>query len=312
MTRSIDIEALCAEKGLRITEQRKVIARVLGESEDHPDVEALHARAVGDRSRHLDRHRLPHRPPVRGSGHPRAPRFRRRPRPLRGGGRDPSRPSDRRRDRQCHRVRRRGARGAAAPDRREARLPPGRSPHGALRRRPRPRDIRPGPDAPDPARRGDRRRLARLRSAPLSVEAVRRALALAAASSSAMSAGAAGMRVRDRGHAAHRTTSCSPPIMSAGSTSSRSAAPTRAAFVATRRCRATGPWSAGSPASTTRSTSPATRGARSTARPTSSAARSATGRAVALFPGRHDRRRPRAAALPRQPVRLALPAACPA
>jgi len=45
MTRSIDIEALCAEKGLRITEQRKVIARVLGESEDHPDVEALHARA---------------------------------------------------------------------------------------------------------------------------------------------------------------------------------------------------------------------------------------------------------------------------
>ncbi|MBV9882380.1 MAG: transcriptional repressor [Sphingomonadaceae bacterium] len=46
MTRSIDIEALCAEKGLRITEQRKVIARVLGDSEDHPDVEALHARAA--------------------------------------------------------------------------------------------------------------------------------------------------------------------------------------------------------------------------------------------------------------------------
>jgi Fur family transcriptional regulator, ferric uptake regulator len=43
--RKIDIEALCAEKGLRITEQRKVIARVLSESEDHPDVEALHARA---------------------------------------------------------------------------------------------------------------------------------------------------------------------------------------------------------------------------------------------------------------------------
>ena len=46
MSRSIDIEALCAEKGLRITEQRRVIARVLGESEDHPDVEALHARAA--------------------------------------------------------------------------------------------------------------------------------------------------------------------------------------------------------------------------------------------------------------------------
>ena len=46
MTRSIDVEALCADKGLRITEQRKVIARVLSESEDHPDVEALHARAA--------------------------------------------------------------------------------------------------------------------------------------------------------------------------------------------------------------------------------------------------------------------------
>ena len=46
MSRRIDIEALCAEKGLRITEQRKIIARVLSEAEDHPDVEALHARAA--------------------------------------------------------------------------------------------------------------------------------------------------------------------------------------------------------------------------------------------------------------------------
>ncbi len=45
MTRRIDIEALCAEKGLRITEQRRVIARVISDAEDHPDVEALHARA---------------------------------------------------------------------------------------------------------------------------------------------------------------------------------------------------------------------------------------------------------------------------
>ncbi len=45
MHRPIDIEALCAAKGLRITDQRRVIARVLGESDDHPDVEALHARA---------------------------------------------------------------------------------------------------------------------------------------------------------------------------------------------------------------------------------------------------------------------------
>ncbi len=33
------------EKGLRITEQRRVIARVLSSSDDHPDVESLHARA---------------------------------------------------------------------------------------------------------------------------------------------------------------------------------------------------------------------------------------------------------------------------
>jgi len=45
MNRKIDVEALCAEKGLRITDQRRTIARVLSESEDHPDVEALHARA---------------------------------------------------------------------------------------------------------------------------------------------------------------------------------------------------------------------------------------------------------------------------
>ena len=45
MNRKIDVEALCADKGLRITEQRRVIARVLSEAEDHPDVEALHVRA---------------------------------------------------------------------------------------------------------------------------------------------------------------------------------------------------------------------------------------------------------------------------
>ena len=41
----IDLEQLCADKGLRITEQRRVIARVLSESDDHPDVELLHKRA---------------------------------------------------------------------------------------------------------------------------------------------------------------------------------------------------------------------------------------------------------------------------
>lgn len=41
----IDLEQLCADKGLRITEQRRTIARVLSEAEDHPDVEMLHMRA---------------------------------------------------------------------------------------------------------------------------------------------------------------------------------------------------------------------------------------------------------------------------
>lgn len=41
-----DIEALCAEKGMRMTEQRRVIARVLSQSDDHPDVEELYRRAT--------------------------------------------------------------------------------------------------------------------------------------------------------------------------------------------------------------------------------------------------------------------------
>ena len=39
------IELLCAEKGMRMTEQRRVIARVLSVAHDHPDVEELHRRA---------------------------------------------------------------------------------------------------------------------------------------------------------------------------------------------------------------------------------------------------------------------------
>ena len=45
LQQKIDLEQLCADKGLRITDQRRVIARVLSESEDHPDVEQLHQRA---------------------------------------------------------------------------------------------------------------------------------------------------------------------------------------------------------------------------------------------------------------------------
>ena len=41
-----NIEALCAAKGMRMTEQRRVIARVLAAADDHPDVEELYRRAV--------------------------------------------------------------------------------------------------------------------------------------------------------------------------------------------------------------------------------------------------------------------------
>ena len=40
------IELACAAKGMRMTEQRRVIARILGASQDHPDVEELHRRAA--------------------------------------------------------------------------------------------------------------------------------------------------------------------------------------------------------------------------------------------------------------------------
>ena len=40
-----NIEALCAAKGMRMTEQRRVIARVLSEAEDHPDVDQVYRRA---------------------------------------------------------------------------------------------------------------------------------------------------------------------------------------------------------------------------------------------------------------------------
>lgn len=39
------IEALCANFGLRMTGQRRVIARVLSSANDHPDVEEVHRRA---------------------------------------------------------------------------------------------------------------------------------------------------------------------------------------------------------------------------------------------------------------------------
>ena len=314
MTRSIDIEALCAEKGLRITEQRKVIARVLsrirGSSRRRGAARARRRRSIpasrsppsiapsacSRRPGILDRHDF-------GDGRAR----------YEAARRDPSRPSDRRRDRQGHRVRRRGARGAAAPDRREARLPPGRSPDGALRRRPQPRTIRSAADAP--AICGWRPSVAGLlalrRRFTILWKLFGRALALAAASSSAMSARSAGLRVTHRGHAAQRPR----PVRRQPCELARHPRHGRRDPRPVRRratMSSTGRWSAGSPASTTRSSSPAharrdVHGQADQLR--ARARRRPRGRPV---PGRDDQRRRRAAAVPAEPVRLGLPAARPA
>ena len=37
-----DIEGKCKQKGVRLTDQRKQIAKVMSESENHPDVDELH------------------------------------------------------------------------------------------------------------------------------------------------------------------------------------------------------------------------------------------------------------------------------
>ncbi len=42
------IEKICLDKGLRMTEQRRVIARVLSTADDHPDAEELHRRASAE------------------------------------------------------------------------------------------------------------------------------------------------------------------------------------------------------------------------------------------------------------------------
>ena len=39
-----DIENKCIKRGVRLTDQRKLIAKVMSESEDHPDVDELHKR----------------------------------------------------------------------------------------------------------------------------------------------------------------------------------------------------------------------------------------------------------------------------
>ena len=46
MTSEDRIEKLCLDKGMRMTDQRRVVARVLSRSSDHPDVEELYRRSA--------------------------------------------------------------------------------------------------------------------------------------------------------------------------------------------------------------------------------------------------------------------------
>ena len=39
---NIDIESMCKQKGVRLTDQRRLIAKVMSESENHPNVDELH------------------------------------------------------------------------------------------------------------------------------------------------------------------------------------------------------------------------------------------------------------------------------
>ena len=41
---SNDIENKCIKKGVRLTDQRKLVAKTMSESKDHPDVDELHKR----------------------------------------------------------------------------------------------------------------------------------------------------------------------------------------------------------------------------------------------------------------------------
>ena len=46
MPEQTEIERLCEKKGLKMTEQRRTIARVIAGAEDHPDVETVYRRAT--------------------------------------------------------------------------------------------------------------------------------------------------------------------------------------------------------------------------------------------------------------------------
>ena len=79
----ISIERLCIENGLKMTGPRRVIARVLSEATDHPDVDELHRRANRIDPRHFPGHGVPHGAAAGSEGDSRAARPWQPPRTLR-------------------------------------------------------------------------------------------------------------------------------------------------------------------------------------------------------------------------------------
>ena len=107
------IEAQCVAKGMRMTEQRRVIARVLADSADHPDVEELYRRCA-EIDEHISISTVYRTVKLfEDAGIIDAPRFPRGPRPLRADPGIAPRPPDQPAHRPGDRVPVRGDRAAA-------------------------------------------------------------------------------------------------------------------------------------------------------------------------------------------------------
>ncbi len=100
------IEARCAATGMRMTEQRRVIARVLAESGRSSRRRGTVSPLRRGRRQDLDLDGVSHRQAVRGRRHHRAARFPRGPRALRADARQPSRSPDQPARRQGDRIHR--------------------------------------------------------------------------------------------------------------------------------------------------------------------------------------------------------------
>src|SRR4051794_41977558 len=86
------LEQLCLDKGLKMTDQRRIIARVLSDSADHPDVEQVYRRgtAIGPKNNIAPGFRTG--PPFEGADTLARPHFRAGPRRPQASAGAPNRP----------------------------------------------------------------------------------------------------------------------------------------------------------------------------------------------------------------------------